>query len=74
MKGIELLKKVRSDPRMKGLPFVLITAESEKSQVIEALKLDVSNYVVKPFTPAQLKEKLETVYKKHAAPAPAKTA
>lgn len=74
LKGIELLKKVREDAKLKGTPFVLITAESEKSQVIEALKLDVSNYIVKPFTAAQLKEKLETAYKKHAQPAPAKTA
>lgn len=74
MKGIELLKKVREDAKVKDTPFVLITAESEKSQVIEAVKLNVSNYIVKPFTPAQLKEKLETAYKKHQPAAPAKTA
>lgn len=74
MKGIELLAKVRNDPRFKDLPFLLITAESEKSQVIDALKLGVSNYIVKPFTSEQLKEKLEAAHKKHFAPSAVKIA
>ena len=65
VKGIQLLKMVRQDERFKTTPFVLITAESEKSQVIEALQLGVSNYIVKPFTNDQIREKLETVYKNH---------
>ena len=44
---------------------MLITAEGESSQVMEALKAEVSSYVVKPFTPATLKEKLQAVWKKH---------
>jgi two-component system chemotaxis response regulator CheY len=64
MTGLEFLKKVRSDDRFKPLPFLLITAENEKSQVMEAVQLGVSQYVVKPFTPETLKEKLEMVYKK----------
>lgn len=72
LSGLEFLKKCRADNRFKQLPFVLITAESEKSQVIEALQSGVSHYIVKPFTPAQLKEKLEVAYKKHhSAAAPA---
>jgi two-component system chemotaxis response regulator CheY len=67
LKGIQLLGNCRTDPRFKDVPFVLITAESEKSQVMEALKLGVSNYIVKPFTLEQLKEKLTLVYKKHFA-------
>ncbi len=72
VKGIQLLKMVREDQRFgMGLPFVLITAESEKSKVIEALTLKVSNYVVKPFTGQQLKDKLEAVYKHHFSTAAA---
>jgi len=74
MKGIELLAKVRGDEKLKEVPFVLITAESEKTQVIEAVKLQVSNYIVKPFTSDQLKEKLETAHKKHNAPSSVKIA
>lgn len=68
MKGIDLLKKVREDARFKKLPFLLITAESEKSQVIEAIKLDVSDYIVKPFTAQHLKDKLANAHKKHFRP------
>ncbi|MBA92688.1 MAG: hypothetical protein CMJ43_18600 [Phyllobacteriaceae bacterium] len=63
--GLDLLKRVRADSRFKTLPFVLITAESEKSQIVEAIKSGVSSYLVKPFTAAGLKEKLEAVHKKH---------
>lgn len=63
--GLALLKQVRGDARFKDLPFVLITAESEKSQVMDAIKAGVSNYIVKPFTGDQLKEKIQAVYKKH---------
>ncbi len=62
--GLDLLKRVRGDSRFKHLPFVLVTAEAEKTQVVEAVKAGVSNYVVKPFTPAQLTEKLEAAHKK----------
>lgn len=65
LSGLNLLKQVRADARFKDLPFVLITAESEKSQVMDAIKAGVSNYIVKPFTGDQLKEKILAVYKKH---------
>ncbi len=68
LSGLDLLKKVRADNRFKDLPFVLITAESEKSQVIEAIKAQVSNYVVKPFTSKHLQEKLEATYSKIQVP------
>lgn len=64
MMGIELLKKCRVEDRYKNLPFMLITAESEQSQIIEAVKAGVSDYVIKPFSPSTLKGKLETVFKK----------
>ena len=65
--GLDFLKRVRSDNRFKNLPFVLLTAEGEASQVREAVAAGVDNYVLKPFTMESLKEKLEQVYKKRSA-------
>lgn len=65
LSGLDFLKKCRADARFKDLPFMLITAESEKSQVMDAIKSGVSNYIVKPFTGDQLKEKVLAVHKKH---------
>jgi two-component system chemotaxis response regulator CheY len=62
--GLELLKMVRSDPKLKTLPVLMVTAEAEKEQVIEAIKSGVNNYVTKPFTAETLKEKLEKVFSK----------
>lgn len=64
MMGIDLLKKCRGDARFKSLPIMLITAESEQSQIVEAVKAGVSDYVIKPFSPSTLKGKLENVFKK----------
>jgi two-component system chemotaxis response regulator CheY len=61
MTGLELLKKVRADERFKGLPFLLVTAEAQKENIIEAIQAKVSNYVVKPFTPAALAEKIAKI-------------
>jgi len=58
MTGLEFLKAVRADPKFKHLPFLMVTAEAEKENIIEAVKAGVSNYVVKPFTGQTLKEKL----------------
>lgn len=66
MQGISLLKNCRTDPRFKDLPFMLVTAESEQKQILEAAKAGVSNYVVKPFNSVTLKQKLEQVYAKVA--------
>jgi two-component system chemotaxis response regulator CheY len=62
MTGIEFLKAVRADPKYKHLPFLMVTAEAEKENIIEAVKSGVSNYVVKPFTGQTLQEKLAKVY------------
>jgi two-component system chemotaxis response regulator CheY len=62
MTGIELLKSVRADPKLKHLPFLMITAEAEKENIIEAVKSGVSNYVVKPFTAQTLGEKLAKIF------------
>ena len=62
MTGIELLKKVRADERFKDLPFLMITAEAQKENIVEAVKARVSNYIVKPFTPETLSEKIEKIF------------
>lgn len=62
--GIDFLKKVRSDPKFKTLPFILITAEGEVDQVKQAVELGVSSFIRKPFAPATFQEKLEQVWKK----------
>lgn len=61
MTGIELLKHVRADDQYKALPFLLVTAEAQKENIVEAIKAKVSNYIVKPFTPATLAEKIAKV-------------
>lgn len=62
--GLDLLKRVRADGRLKDLPFILLTAESEAAQVATAIQAGVDNYLVKPFQTASLKQKLEVVAKK----------
>jgi len=62
MTGLEFLKTVRADPQFKHLPFLMVTAEAEKENIIEAVKSGVSNYIVKPFTGATLAEKLAKVF------------
>lgn len=61
--GIELLKAVRSDDELKHIPFIMVTAEGQRDSVIEAVNAGVSNYIVKPFTPETLSEKLKKVFK-----------
>ncbi len=62
--GLDLLKRVRGDSRFGKLPFILVTAEAEQSQIMEAAKAGVSQYVMKPFTSESLREKIEAVHKK----------
>ena len=59
--GLQFVKMVRADERYKDIPIAMITTESGKGVVITALKAGVSNYIVKPFTPQVLKEKLSTM-------------
>ena len=61
MTGIELLRKVRADPKLKTVPFIMITAESKSENVIAAKEAGVSNYIVKPFNAETLKAKLVSV-------------
>lgn len=61
MTGYELLKAVRSDPRTRATPFVMVTAEAKAENVVAARQAGVNNYIIKPFTLAVLKQKLTTV-------------
>ena len=59
MTGLDLLKAVRGDEGLKGIPFIMVTAEGLKENVLEAVKLGVTNYVVKPFAPEAFSEKIQ---------------
>jgi two-component system chemotaxis response regulator CheY len=60
--GIELLREVRADAGLKDTPFLMVTAEAEKENVVEAVKAGVNNYILKPFTAKLLEEKLEAIF------------
>jgi two-component system chemotaxis response regulator CheY len=62
MSGIELLKTVRATEAWKDLPFLMVTAEGQKENVIEAVKNRVNNYILKPFTPETLMEKINKIF------------
>ncbi|OQW53685.1 MAG: hypothetical protein A4S09_07210 [Proteobacteria bacterium SG_bin7] len=68
MKGIELLKEIRSDKALKELPFMMVTAEAEQAQMNEAMEAGADAYAFKPFTPEELKEKLIAVLEKRKNP------
>ncbi len=61
MTGIEFLKEVRQDATLKDTPFIMVTAEGKKENVIAAVQAGVNNYIVKPFNAATLKEKMTKV-------------
>lgn len=65
MTGIELLKWVRSREQTKGLPVIILTSSQEKSEVIQAAKLGVSHFMIKPFDVATLKDRLNSAWEKH---------
>ena len=67
MKGIDLLRAVRSDVDLKSTPFLMITAESQRENLAEAVEAGVSNYIVKPFTADTLEHKLEMIFNKGVA-------
>ena len=64
MPGIELLKAIRQTDGIKDLPILMVTAEAEKDKVVAAVQAKVNNYVVKPFTAAVLKEKIDAIFAK----------
>ena len=62
MPGIELLAKIRSDEQLKKIPFVMVTAEAQKNNIIYAVKAGVSSYIVKPFTAETVDQKLKKIF------------
>jgi len=67
MAGLDLLKAVRSDPKLKHLPVLMVTAEAKREQIVEAAQAGVSGYVIKPFTAQTLGEKLTKILQTRAA-------
>lgn len=66
MQGIDLLKAIRADDNLKHLPVLMVTAEAKREQIIAAAQAGVNGYVVKPFTAATLKEKLDKIFERLA--------
>ncbi|MFQ5717387.1 MAG: response regulator [Nitrospinales bacterium] len=63
MTGIDFLKAVRADDKLKGVPFLMVTSETEKEKIVEAVQAGVSQYIVKPFNANQLEEKIKQIFK-----------
>lgn len=61
MTGLQLLKEVRADNKLKGTPFIMVTAESKVENVAAAKEAGVNNYIVKPFNAETLKQKIVSV-------------
>ena len=63
MNGLELVKWVRGNAQFAGIPILMVTTRGNKEDVIEAMKVRVNNYIVKPFTAQGLKEKIDAILK-----------
>lgn len=63
MNGLELAKSIRGNPQFETLPILMVTTRGNKEDVIEAMKVRVNNYIIKPFTPQGLKDKIDQVLK-----------
>lgn len=61
MTGLQLLKEVRADAKLKATPFIMVTAESKVENVAAAKEAGVNNYIVKPFNAETLKQKITAV-------------
>ncbi len=64
MTGIDLVRTVRADPNLSGIPILMVTAEAKREQIIAAAQAGVNGYVVKPFTAAVLKEKIDKIFER----------
>jgi two-component system chemotaxis response regulator CheY len=64
MQGIDLLKAVRADENLSTIPVLMVTAETKREQIIVAAQAGVNGYVVKPFTAATLKEKIDKIFER----------
>ncbi len=64
MQGIDLLRHVRADANLSTMPVLMVTAEQKREQIIEAAQAGVNGYIVKPFTAATLKEKIDKIFER----------
>lgn len=67
MPGIDLLKALRADEALKGLPVLMVTAEAKREQIVEAAQAGINGYVVKPFTASTLEEKISNIFNRAVA-------
>ena len=63
MTGIDLLRAIRADEKLKAIPVLMVTAEAQKGNLIEAIQAGVSNYIVKPFSAEVVQEKMNKIFK-----------
>ena len=63
MTGIDMLRAIRGDEKLKAIPVLMMTAEAQQSNLVEAVQAGVSNYIVKPFTAETMQEKLGKIFK-----------
>jgi two-component system, chemotaxis family, chemotaxis protein CheY len=61
MSGLDLVKAVRADEKLKATPILMVTAEAMKENIVAAIKAGVNNYIVKPFTAEVMKEKIDKI-------------
>ncbi len=64
MTGIDMLRAIRADAKLKHLPVLMVTAEAKREQIIEAAQAGVNGYIIKPFTAATLQEKLNKIFER----------
>lgn len=64
MTGIDLLKAVRADARLKDMPVLMVTAEAKRDQIVEAAQAGVNGYIIKPFTADTLREKIDKIFER----------
>ena len=64
LSGLDLLREVRADDKLKHLPVLMVTAEAKRDQIITAAQAGVNGYVVKPFTAQALKDKIEKIFER----------
>ncbi|MDH5668225.1 MAG: chemotaxis response regulator CheY [Nitrospira sp.] len=63
MTGIDMLRAIRADEALKAIPVLMVTAEAQQQNLVEAVQAGVSNYIVKPFTAETMQEKLAKIFK-----------
>jgi two-component system chemotaxis response regulator CheY len=66
MNGFELLKNMKADDGLKGIPVLMVTAEAKKEDIVAAAQGGAAGYIVKPFTKATLEEKVQKIMQKQA--------